>query len=570
MDGMRKTGFVALLLLVLLPVAGWQALEHRRAEQSARRLLTNRARDLAAAMSVVVRSQGRLAIVPRARLEEALGELVREAELDSVALLSASGDVVAAAGAPVPGDFGGLLRTREHWERDRAFFTHLVALGAGVEGLPGILPMEDGGMPGPGGRPPFHGPPPGPPPGHPPGPEPGGNIEHFLNSPFLDPVLDQAGRRTLLGMLDGAPLTAEQVEALLALFKPGILNDHRAETLRRTLTGRAFDREALRDTLLIAAAPVPKPGPPPDQPPWMGREEYDRLARERGVMWFLVGVPTKSVQAEVLRDLRLRGIVLAVTALACAALAWAWLAAARSADLEIALVRSRETESHLKDLSVTAAGLVHETKNPLNLIRGLAQMIGRDAEVPVGTRRTAVKITEEADRVTGRINQFLDYARPVRPDPRDVDLAALVRGLFEVLACDREEKAVTLSLEGPETRVCADENMLRQVLFNLVLNAVQAVPPGGRVTVRVLPDGRGARVQVRDTGPGVPDAHREEVFRPYFTASEQGTGLGLAIVRQIALAHQWRVACLPNDGGAVFEVAGLAPARGRQEEAPNG
>lgn len=566
MDRMRKTGFAALLLLVLLPVAGWQALEHRRAEQSARRLLTNRARDLAAAMSVVVRSQGRLAIVPRARLEEALGELVREAELDSVALLSASGDVVASAGAPVPGDFSGLLRTREHWERDRAFFTHLVALGAGVEGLPGILPMEEGGMPGPGGRPPFH----RSPPGHPPGPEPGGNIEHFLNSPFMDPVLDQAGRRTLLDMLDGAPLTAEQVGALLALFKPGILNDHRAETLRRTLTGRVFDREALRDTLLIAAAPVPKPGPPPDQPPWMGREEYDRLARERGVMWFLVGVPTQSVRAEVMRDLRLRGIVLAVTALACAALAWAWLAAARSAELEIALVRSRETESHLKDLSVTAAGLVHETKNPLNLIRGLAQMIGRDAEVPSGTRRTAIKITEEADRVTGRINQFLDYARPVRPDPRDVDLAALVRGLFEVLACDREEKAVTLSLEGPETRVSADENMLRQVLFNLVLNAVQAVPPGGRVTVRVLPDGRGARVQVRDTGPGVPDAHREEVFRPYFTASEQGTGLGLAIVRQIALAHQWRVACLPNDGGAVFEVAGLAPARGGQEEAPHG
>lgn len=570
MDRMRKTGFIALLLLVLLPVGGWQALEHRRAEQSARRLLTNRARDLAAAMSVVVRSQGRLAIVPRARLEEALGELVREAELDSVALLSASGDVVASAGAPVPGDFSGLLRTREHWSRDRAFFTHLVALGAGVEGLPGILPMEEGGMPGPGGRPPFHGPPPGPPPGHPPGPEPGGNIEHFLNSPFLDPVLDQAGRRALLDRLDGAPLTAEQVEALLALFQPGILNDHRAETLRRTLTGRVFDREALRDALLIAAAPMPKPGPPPDQPPWMGRKEYDRLARERGVMWFLVGVPTDSVRAEVTRDLRLRGIVLAVTALACAALAWAWLAAARSAELEIALVRSRETESHLKDLSVTAAGLVHETKNPLNLIRGLAQMIGRDPEVPSGTRRTAVKITEEADRVTGRINQFLDYARPVQPAPRDVDLSALVRGLFEVLACDREEKAVTLSLEGPETRVSADENMLRQVLFNLVLNAVQAVPPGGRVTVRVLPDGRGARVQVRDTGPGVPDAHREEVFRPYFTASEQGTGLGLAIVRQIALAHHWRVACLPNDGGAVFEVAGLAPARGGQEEAAHG
>ncbi len=563
MDRMRKTGFVALLLLVLLPVAGWQALEHRRTEQSARRLLTNRARDLAAAMSVVVRSQGRLAIVPRARLEEALGELVREAELDSVALLSASGEVVASAGAPVPEDFSGLLRTREHWERDRAFFTHLVALGAGVEGLPGILPMEDGGMPG--GRPPFRGHPPGAPPDHPQGPESGGDIEHFLNSPFLDPVLDQEGRRALLDRLDGAPLTAEQVEALLALFKPGILNDHRAETLRRTLMGRVFDREALRDTLLIAAAPVPKPGPPPDQPPWMSREEYDRLARERGVMWFLVGVPTQSVRAEVMRDLRLRGIVLAVTALACAALAWAWLAAARSADLEIALVRSRETESHLKDLSVTAAGLVHETKNPLNLIRGLAQMIGRDPEVPGETRRTAVKITEEADRVTGRINQFLDYARPVRPDPRDVDLSALIRGLFEVLACDREEKSVTFALEGPAIRVRADENMLRQVLFNLLLNAVQAVPPGGRVTVRVLPDGRGARVQVRDTGPGVPDAHREEVFRPYFTASEKGTGLGLAVVRQIALAHQWRAACLPNDGGAVFELAGLAPA-GPSEE----
>lgn len=552
----------ALLAAVWLAVAGWQALEHRRFERSARLLMGNRARDIAAAMSVVVRSQGRTAIVPRPRLEEALEELVRAAELESVTLLNASGEVAAAAGNPFTTDIATLLQTREHWTAHSASFATLVALGAGVEGFggaPALLPMEG---PGPdaerGGRGRRGGRREGEPPPPPMSPE---DPEAFVNSPFFEPVMDAASRRTLVGMMGDTPLTAGQVDQIAGLFKPGTLNEHRAETLRRTLTGRPLDKEMLRDALSMALLPVHRPGPPPEQPPWMGREEYARLVEERGVLWFLVSIPTDAFHAGILRDLRLRGIVIGVALLACLALAWAWRAAGRSAALEVQLVRSRETERHLEELNVTAAGLVHETKNPLNLIRGLAQMISREDRLPEGTRRTALKITEEADRVTGRINQFLDYARPVQPKPRELDLAGVVDGIFEVLACDREEKNVSFAFEGPDLRVLADENLLRQVLFNLILNAVQAVPPGGRVVVRAVPESRkSVRVEVRDNGPGVPPEHREDVFRPYFTGSEHGTGLGLAVVRQTALAHHWEAACLPNEDGAVFVVRGITPA----------
>lgn len=565
---MHRRLTLALLAAVWLAVAGWQALEHRRFERSARLLMGNRARDIAAAMSVVIRSQGRTAIVPRLRLEEALEELVRAAELESVTLLNASGEVAASAGNPFTTEISTLLRTREHWTAHSASFATLVALGAGVEGFggaPALLPMEGPGLGqglGPdgerGGRGRRFGRREGEPP---PPPLFSEDPEAFVDSPFFDPVMDTASRRKLVGMMGDAPLTAGQVDQIAGLFKPGTLNEHRAETLRRTLTGRPLDAEMLRDTLAMALLPVHRPGPPPEQPPWMDREEYARLVEERGVLWFLVSIPTDAFHADILRDLRLRGIVIGVALLACLALAWAWRSAGRSAALEVQLVRSRETERHLEELNVTAAGLVHETKNPLNLIRGLAQMISREDALPGGTRRTALKITEEADRVTGRINQFLDYARPVQPKPRVLDLTGMVDGIFEVLACDREEKNVSFAFEGPDLRVLADENLLRQVLFNLILNAVQAVPQGGRVVVRAVPESRkSVRVEVRDNGPGVPPEHREDVFRPYFTESEHGTGLGLAVVRQTALAHHWEAACLPNEGGAVFVVRGITPA----------
>ena len=105
----------------------------------------------------------------------------------------------------------------------------------------------------------------------------------------------------------------------------------------------------------------------------------------------------------------------------------------------------------------------------------------------------------------------------------------------------------------------ADEQLLRQALFNLVLNAIQAVGENGRIQIMTEKNSASeATVTVGDDGPGVPPERRQEIFKPYFTTNQQGTGLGLAVVQQIVLAHGWEIECLPNEPkGAVFCISHL-------------
>ncbi|MBE7558291.1 hypothetical protein HS125_04850 [bacterium] len=223
------------------------------------------------------------------------------------------------------------------------------------------------------------------------------------------------------------------------------------------------------------------------------------------------------------------------------------------------LVRASETNARLREMNLAAAGLAHETRNPLNIVRGLAQLIAQDSAAPDEVRARSRQIAEEVDRVTGRLVEFIDYSRPREPKPAPVQLATVVRDVMRTLDGDREEKAVEFSLSGPDLVVEADESLLRQVLFNLMLNAVEAVDHGGRIEVKVEKAGPDeAAFEVRDNGPGVPEGLREAIFRPYFTTHKEGTGLGLAVVRQIVLAHRWEIACLAGDGsGARFRVTGM-------------
>lgn len=506
----------ATLALAWLALLVWQAAEHQWVCETARRGLADRANDISAALSVLVRSQGRVAMVPKARLESALSDLVDSTDLLSVTLLSASGEIAASAGQPMAVDQARLLHAREVWEHDRASFANLVALGPGTDGS--VLLSVD---PPPGGRGPMERPGFGP---------PGGRMgDEFRPPPPPPDLFDGSG--------PGPP------GGRGPMGRPGL-------GLRGGRMGEGF-----------------RPPPPPDRPPWMDRQEYERLIQERGVHWFLISMPTEALHTVIRKDLQLRGVVSLAALLACLALSLAWRSFHRSADLRVQLVRSQENAVRLEELNLTAAGLVHETKNPLNLIRGLAQMLGRGADLPEALRGTAVKITEEADRITGRLNQFLDYARPPQPHPKLVQLTAMVENIFEVLASDREEKSVIFKVNGPSLDVIADESLLRQVLFNLIHNAIQAVPNGGTVEVRIGQDkAMTARLDVCDNGPGVAPEIREDIFRPYFTASEKGTGLGLAIVRQLASAHGWDVTCVPCDTGAVFRIQGIELAGGGKEE----
>ena len=295
------------------------------------------------------------------------------------------------------------------------------------------------------------------------------------------------------------------------------------------------------------------------RPPRMSEEEFAKLAEEKGVHYFVLDLSTESLESTVSRDRGLRLTSTAIALIAALGLAAAWRKSEQSAELRSRLARAKHTNLHLKEMNIAAAGLAHETRNPLNIIRGLAQIVSKSSDAPQEIRDASLEIAEEVDRVTARLNQFIDYSKPPEVVPSPTPIMAVVEDVIRTLESDREEKSIEIASTGPDLTIESDQSLLRQVVFNLLLNAVHAVGEGGRIEVAVERVSREeARLEIRDNGPGVPDGEVEEIFRPYFTTSEQGTGLGLTVVRQIALAQQWEIEYTPGDGGgAVFRVSGL-------------
>jgi signal transduction histidine kinase len=186
-------------------------------------------------------------------------------------------------------------------------------------------------------------------------------------------------------------------------------------------------------------------------------------------------------------------------------------------------------------------------------------MISKQADAPAETRQKSIEIVNEADRVAAQLNEFINYARPREVRRTTVQLNAVTAEVVRALTLDLEEKQIRLQVTGEPLAIEADEQLLRQVLFNLLLNAIQAVPTNGEIEIHLSQAGTlEAWLEVRDNGPGVPPENRAEVFKPYFTTTQQGTGLGLAVVQQIVLAHGWEIECLANGSrGAIFRLTGL-------------
>jgi two-component system sensor histidine kinase HydH len=161
--------------------------------------------------------------------------------------------------------------------------------------------------------------------------------------------------------------------------------------------------------------------------------------------------------------------------------------------------------------------------------------------------------------VAAQLNEFINYSRPREIRRTKLALGSVVNEVVRTLKYDLEEKKINLQIQGEQLSIEADEQSLRQALFNLVLNAIQAVDGSGEI--QVIAEKRNATeavLEVRDNGPGVPSDHRAEIFKPYFTTQKQGTGLGLAVVQQIVLAHGWEIECLANEPqGAVFRITHL-------------
>jgi two-component system, NtrC family, sensor histidine kinase HydH len=226
--------------------------------------------------------------------------------------------------------------------------------------------------------------------------------------------------------------------------------------------------------------------------------------------------------------------------------------------LQVATARAYQAE-RLAVLGRIAAGLAHEIRNPLGSITGSIEMLRESAALSDEDRRLCDIVQREARRLNDLVGDMVDLSKPKAPRAEATDVAALAREVVALASNAARGSDVEVRYDGPSTEALArcDGAQMRQVLWNLVRNAMQASSAGASVTVRVTPDEHHVVLAVDDQGPGLPpDAGR--IFDDFFTTRTHGAGIGLAVVRRILDDHAAMGAQLSVEravgGGASFRV----------------
>jgi signal transduction histidine kinase len=503
----RRRHFVfALLAGAWLLVAGWQVQEHQRVVEAAKSDLRNRSHEIASTLSAVTRALRFRGTIFQERLDPVLNELVspntnvllKTSSLKALALLNVDGETVVSVG-----NTNLLTREmaveRETWSLDHVTFV-LAMAGANVS------------------------------------PEGATNNPTVVLPAFRNLTNDPSRERDFPRRepRPGATNLPPATNALGETEPPP------------PLPGEGDRRDRSRDR----------------RPPWMRGmtdEEFKALAAKRELHGLVLVMSTENLSEISARDWWLRGVIGFFAAVSALGAGLVWRNFGKTAELQIRLVRASEQNAHLKELNLAAAGLAHETRNPLNIIRGQAQMLSRSAGASAAAQEMSRVIVGETDKVTAQLTEFINYARPREVRRARVVPLTVAGEVVRTLAYDIEEKSLKVETSGDALTVEADEQLLRQVIFNLLLNAIQAVRENGKIQVALKrSDKNEAILEVRDDGLGVPPENRREIFKPYVTTNQKGTGLGLAVVQQIVHAHGWEIECLANEPrGAVFRVSHL-------------
>ncbi len=214
----------------------------------------------------------------------------------------------------------------------------------------------------------------------------------------------------------------------------------------------------------------------------------------------------------------------------------------------------------LASIGEMAAGIAHEIKNPLAGIAGVIRVLNKD--IPVGDEKRAVlqEVMVQVERMDKAVKNLLTFARPKEPKMVPVDVNELIEKLFNFLSSQFAKHAITTERKlAPEVPSLAlDPDLIQQAFLNIALNAIQAMPEGGKFTVETgMDDAAGpVRIVFSDTGKGIPNADLGRIFNPFFTTRQQGTGLGLSITQRIIEQHNGKIIVeSPSKKGARFTIS---------------
>jgi signal transduction histidine kinase len=211
----------------------------------------------------------------------------------------------------------------------------------------------------------------------------------------------------------------------------------------------------------------------------------------------------------------------------------------------------------LESIGRLAAGIAHEVKNPLMTITMAADYLAEIIPPTEPNSATVIQNLRAAiDRANRVINELLEFARPGALSLQPQDFHAVAERALGLVKLEIARKHLEIVRDWcePAPELSLDRNKMEQVLLNVLLNAIQAMPEGGKLTLRTRASATTFTAEIDDTGPGITAAHQAKLFEPFFTTKPvgQGTGLGLSVARQIVQLHggTLRLANRPGGGGA--------------------
>ncbi|PPC86080.1 MAG: two-component sensor histidine kinase [Methylotenera sp.] len=204
-----------------------------------------------------------------------------------------------------------------------------------------------------------------------------------------------------------------------------------------------------------------------------------------------------------------------------------------------------------------AAAMSHEVRTPLGILRSSADLLLREPKLTKDGEEVLGFIISETERLNRLVSTLIDSARPRQPQFVAVDLADLIKKVIGMLRGQSEPKNITLNLALSKPLIAEiDHDQITQVIMNIVLNAIQILPMGGQIFIRLYQQQDTVMIEVADDGPGITDVNQAHIFEPFFTQRAGGVGLGLAVVRQIVQAHSGDIRYTNSQfGGAQFTIS---------------
>jgi len=235
-----------------------------------------------------------------------------------------------------------------------------------------------------------------------------------------------------------------------------------------------------------------------------------------------------------------------------------WIHFLKNIHLKIDFQKVTARNEKLKEMSLAAAGLAHEVKNPLGIIRGFAQKLAVSSEDTESVRTIAEKILDEADITTERLSDFINYAK--KRALKSIPLRARneILEITEMLKYEIEEKDLVLCHDVDDLTIIADKNCLQQILVNIIMNSIHACSTGDKIEFALKKKLNDAIMTIKDTGRGIAPELLKDIFKPYVSGNERGHGIGLAIVKKLVEEHGWEITMRTEvSKGTITEISGI-------------